>query len=66
MLSTKVGRVLDRTRISEDDGMFTFNRCMFNLVEEGKITKEIAMANATNPQQLEMWFQGIQINTGIV
>ena len=51
---------------SEDDGMFTFNRCMYNLVEEGKITKEIALANATNPQQLEMWFQGIEINTGIV
>jgi twitching motility protein PilT len=51
---------------SEDDGMFSFNRCMFNLVEEGKITKEVALANATSPQQLEMWFQGIQINTGIV
>jgi twitching motility protein PilT len=51
---------------SEDDGMFSFNRCMFNLVEEGKISKEVALANATSPQQLEMWFQGIQINTGIV
>ena len=51
---------------SEDDGMFSFNRCMFNLVEEGRITKEIALANCTSPQQLEMWFQGIQINTGIV
>ena len=51
---------------SEDDGMFSFNRCMYNLVEEGKITKEVALANATSPQQLEMWFQGIQINTGIV
>ena len=51
---------------SEDDGMFSFNRCMYNLVEEGRITKEIALANCTNPQQLEMWFQGIQINTGIV
>ncbi len=51
---------------SEDDGMFTFNRCMYNLVEEGKISKEIAIDNCTNPQQLEMWFQGIEINTGIV
>ena len=51
---------------SEDDGMMSFNRCMYNLVEDGRITKEIAMENCTNKQQLEMWFQGIQINTGIV
>ena len=46
--------------------MMSFNRCMYNLVEDGRITKEIAMENCTNKQQLEMWFQGIQINTGIV
>jgi twitching motility protein PilT len=50
----------------EDDGMMSFNRCMYNLVDAGRITKEVALDNCTNRQQLEMWFQGIQINTGIV
>jgi twitching motility protein PilT len=51
---------------SADDGMLSFNRCMYNLVNDGRISKEIAMDNCTNPQQLDMWFQGIEINTGIV
>ena len=51
---------------SEDDGMVSFNKCMYNLVENGRISKEIAMDNCTNPQQLEMWFQGIHISSGIV
>ena len=51
---------------SEDDGMFSFNRCMFDLVEQGRISKEVALDNCTSRSQLEMWFQGIQINTGIV
>jgi len=51
---------------SEDDGMLSFNRNMYNLVNEGRISKEIAMDNCTNPQQLEMWFQGIEISSGIV
>ena len=30
------------------------------------VSKEIALDNCTSRLQLEMWFQGIQINTGIV
>ena len=51
---------------SADDGMVSFNRCMFNLVNDGRITKKVAMENCSSPQQLEMWFQGIEISTGIV
>jgi len=51
---------------SEDDGMFTFNRCIYNLVNDGKVSKEVGLDNCTNAQQLEMWFQGIEISTGIV
>ncbi len=52
--------------VSGDDGMISFNRCMFNLVNDGVITKETAYEKCTNKQQLEMWFQGIQISSGIV
>ena len=52
--------------VSADDGMLSFNRCMFNLVNDGRITKKVAMENCSSPQQLEMWFQGIEISAGIV
>jgi twitching motility protein PilT len=52
--------------VSADDGMLSFNRCMFNLVSDGRITKKVAMENCSSPQQLEMWFQGIEISAGIV
>jgi twitching motility protein PilT len=47
-----------------DDGMINFNQSLFNLVKEGKITKEEALANATNPQALEMNFKGIFLDEG--
>ncbi|HAV61951.1 MAG TPA: twitching motility protein, partial [Verrucomicrobiales bacterium] len=42
-----------------EDGMISFNQHLFNLVKEGKVTKEAALAKASNPQALEMNFQGI-------
>jgi len=47
-----------------DDGMINFNQSLFNLVKEGKITKEEALAKATNPQALEMNFKGIFSSEG--
>jgi len=42
-----------------EDGMLSFNQHLFQLVKDGKITKEAALAKASNPQALEMNFQGI-------
>jgi len=39
--------------------MLSFNQHLFQLVKDGKVTKEAALAKATNPQALEMNFQGI-------
>jgi twitching motility protein PilT len=47
-----------------DDGMINFNQSLFNLVKEGKITKEEALAKASNPQALEMNFKGIFSSEG--
>jgi twitching motility protein PilT len=47
-----------------DDGMINFNQSLFNLVKDGKITKEEALAKATNPQALEMNFKGIFSSEG--
>ncbi len=47
-----------------DDGMLNFNQALFNLVKEGKVSKEEALAKATNPQALEMNFKGIFLDEG--
>jgi len=47
-----------------DDGMITFNQCLFNLVKSGRVTQKEALAKATNPQALEMNFKGIFLNEG--
>jgi twitching motility protein PilT len=47
-----------------DDGMINFNQSLFKLVQQGKVSKEEAMAKATNPQALEMNFKGIFLDEG--
>jgi twitching motility protein PilT len=42
-----------------DDGMQNFNQALFNLVQQGKVSREEALEKATNAQALEMNFQGI-------
>jgi twitching motility protein PilT len=47
-----------------DDGMMSFNQCLFNLVKSGKISEKEALSKASNPQALEMNFKGIFLNEG--
>ncbi|MEJ0090846.1 MAG: PilT/PilU family type 4a pilus ATPase [Limisphaerales bacterium] len=47
-----------------DDGMITFNQCLFNLVKAGRVSEKEALAKASNPQALEMNFKGIFLNEG--
>src|SRR3954469_1345834 len=47
-----------------DDGMQDFNRALFQLVQDGKISKEEALSKAGNPQALEMNFKGIFLSQG--
>ena len=47
-----------------DDGMINFNQSLFKLVQEGKVSKEEALAKATNPAALEMNFKGIFLSEG--
>jgi twitching motility protein PilT len=49
---------------SADDGMLTFNQCLFNLVKSGRVSEKEALAKASNPQALEMNFKGIFLNEG--
>src|SRR4051794_4125487 len=47
-----------------DDGMQDFNRALFQLVQDGRVTKEEALSKAGNPQALEMNFKGIFLSQG--
>jgi twitching motility protein PilT len=47
-----------------DDGMINFNQALFNLVKEGKVSEQEALAKASNPQALEMNFKGIFLDEG--
>jgi Tfp pilus assembly pilus retraction ATPase PilT len=48
----------------QDDGMQNFNQALLQLVQAGKVSREVALAKATNPQALEMNFQGIFLTEG--
>jgi twitching motility protein PilT len=47
-----------------EDGMQSFNQAVYDLVKAGRVTKEDAMEKASNPQALEMMFQGIFLSSG--
>jgi twitching motility protein PilT len=47
-----------------EEGMLNFNQSLFQLVKDGKVSQKEALAKATNPQALEMNFQGIFLTEG--
>ena len=47
-----------------DDGMQSFNQAVYKMCKEGKISKEVALEKATNPQAVNMMFQGIFGSSG--
>ena len=47
-----------------EEGMINFNQSLFQLVKDGKVSQKEALAKATNPQALEMNFQGIFLTEG--
>jgi twitching motility protein PilT len=47
-----------------EEGMINFNQSLFELVKQGKVSQQEALAKATNSQALEMNFQGIFLTEG--
>jgi twitching motility protein PilT len=47
-----------------EEGMLNFNQSLFQLVKDGKVSQQEALAKATNAQALEMNFQGIFLSEG--
>ena len=73
MNSGTVRKIIEENRLERlgaaietggEEGMISFNQSLFNLVKEGKVSQEDALAKATNAQALEMNFQGIFLTEG--
>lgn len=47
-----------------NDGMLTFNQCLYDMVNDGIITEEDAMESSDNPEALKMNFKGIFLSAG--
>jgi twitching motility protein PilT len=43
----------------DQEGMMTFDQCLVKLYRAGKITKEVALTNASSPAEIELAFKGI-------
>ncbi len=55
----KLGAAIE---LGEGDGMQTFDQALYNLVQNGTISQEEAMANSPTPEALKMRFQGVVLN----
>jgi twitching motility protein PilT len=47
-----------------EDGMQTFNQCIYNLIKSGIVSEAEGMLHATNPEALRMNLQGIFLDEG--
>ena len=47
----------------QGDGMMSFNQCLLELVNAGKVTREDALAISDNPEGLKMNFEGIFLSS---
>jgi twitching motility protein PilT len=48
--------------MSAGDGMQTFDQALMRMVHEGKISRDVALAHAGNPEGLRMSFQGVVLS----
>ncbi len=62
--NNKLETIPDAVETGADDGMQNFNQAIHKLISAGFITEEEGMKYATNPGQLRMSLQGINLNVG--
>ena len=55
----RIEKIAPTMEISGADGMQTFDQALRQLVIDGRISQEEALANAANPEALRMAFQGV-------
>jgi len=55
-------RILDVIKSSREEGMMDFNRSLYELIQQGMITREVALSASPNAQALEANLQGVFIS----
>ena len=55
-------RILDVVKSSREEGMIDFNRSLYDLLQQGYIEREAAMAASPSPQSLEANLQGVFVS----
>lgn len=58
----ELGKLYKSISTSEIFGMNTFNQCLLGLIEEGKISPEVALANSDEKKELKLALQDKNIN----
>ncbi len=48
----------------EEEGMISFNQSLYKMVKAGKVSNEVALEFASNPEALQMNLKGIFLDTG--
>jgi len=59
----KLDKLAQAVEATDEAGMLSFNRSLYNLVNSGEITVEDAMEAATNPETLKMNLNGIFLSS---
>jgi len=58
LLENRLERLAAAIESGSEDGMVTFNQALYQLVKQGKVSREEALSKAANPQALEMNLDG--------
>ena len=63
MMDDKIDRMSQAIEGMRNEGMQSFNQALYDLVNEGEVTEDVALEAASNPEALKMMFEGIFLNT---
>jgi len=59
----KLDKLAPAIEAGTQEGMMSFNQCLLKLCNDGIITEEVALDNATSPEQLRMNLRGIFLSS---
>ena len=59
ILENRFKNIAQYIKDGDQEGMMSFDQCLVKLYRAGKITKEVALTNATSPAEVELAFKGI-------
>ncbi|MDD4180679.1 MAG: hypothetical protein PHE87_03550, partial [Victivallaceae bacterium] len=64
IVEDKLEKLTGAISAGRNDGMQTFNQCLYDQVQNGIISEEDALLHSDNPGQLKMNFEGVFLSQG--